>query len=614
MKGNKKTVVIVLLILFVLVGGAGGYLLWRVNQEKTVSPTDSDAAPNCLDVLTCFSYTSDENGYLQYVVDPNTEVQPIKEPLNITLKNSCASAKPILAVPNDPDNWEFDHWEITKNTTTPCSGDGGSVSSVQNLQNLQKLEDIQKGTVQEVSPKTNPRTDNAGNQCNGESCSGKSWKVKAVFKKKTPSEGDCQNVPTCFSYTTDGHGNLEYANRPGEFMTQPLTITLNNSCAIGQSIRAVPSSQGWEFDHWEVTESIMPCGASSEVRNVGVAGPDVEIVSPTANPRTDKASNRCKDSISCLGLTWDVKAIFKQKQSPLLYTVTYSYTPGDGGRLKKDGVLAPAYTSILLQDIVPGTKGPLVEAVPNENYKFDGWFENDGKGGILNPDKPVSTSPSRQDIINSSFAVIARFSPKLKGGDQDLFTVTYSYTPAEGGRLKKDGEFIPANTSIVLKDVVLNTKGPLVEAVPNANFKFDGWFKSDGKGGVSDLISNDSKRQDTITSSFTLVAKFSSTTTPPGGGETPPSGGETPPSGGTKPTLTVGTPTTTGTGKDGGSDDLPDTAMATTSKITILVGSIFLFVGLGLGWPKVVETFLTKENVPYVVHPEISSKVKSKKK
>ena len=40
---SKKTTVIILLLLFLVVGGTGGYLLWRVNQEKTVAPTDSEA-------------------------------------------------------------------------------------------------------------------------------------------------------------------------------------------------------------------------------------------------------------------------------------------------------------------------------------------------------------------------------------------------------------------------------------------------------------------------------------------------------------------------------------------------------------------------------------------
>lgn len=44
---SKKTTIVLLFILFLIVGGSGGYLLWRTNQEKTVAPTESEAAPSC---------------------------------------------------------------------------------------------------------------------------------------------------------------------------------------------------------------------------------------------------------------------------------------------------------------------------------------------------------------------------------------------------------------------------------------------------------------------------------------------------------------------------------------------------------------------------------------
>jgi len=43
---SKKTTVIILLILFLVVGSTGGYLLWRVNQEKELSPGESEAGSN----------------------------------------------------------------------------------------------------------------------------------------------------------------------------------------------------------------------------------------------------------------------------------------------------------------------------------------------------------------------------------------------------------------------------------------------------------------------------------------------------------------------------------------------------------------------------------------
>ena len=41
---GKKGIVLALIVGVLLLGGGGGYLLWRVNQEDTVAPTDSDAS------------------------------------------------------------------------------------------------------------------------------------------------------------------------------------------------------------------------------------------------------------------------------------------------------------------------------------------------------------------------------------------------------------------------------------------------------------------------------------------------------------------------------------------------------------------------------------------
>ena len=40
---SRKNLIILLVLFFVILGGTGGYLLWRVNQEETVAPTESAA-------------------------------------------------------------------------------------------------------------------------------------------------------------------------------------------------------------------------------------------------------------------------------------------------------------------------------------------------------------------------------------------------------------------------------------------------------------------------------------------------------------------------------------------------------------------------------------------
>ena len=53
---SKKTSIISIILLCLVLGGSGGYLLWRTNQDDTVGPTDSDAG--CIPVGTdeCIQY------------------------------------------------------------------------------------------------------------------------------------------------------------------------------------------------------------------------------------------------------------------------------------------------------------------------------------------------------------------------------------------------------------------------------------------------------------------------------------------------------------------------------------------------------------------------------
>lgn len=65
---TKKTRnIIILAIVFVILAGSGGYLLWRVNQADTVAPTDSDAGDNtdgkCVSNCNCNVYKSDLGTY-----------------------------------------------------------------------------------------------------------------------------------------------------------------------------------------------------------------------------------------------------------------------------------------------------------------------------------------------------------------------------------------------------------------------------------------------------------------------------------------------------------------------------------------------------------------------
>lgn len=105
---SKKTSIIVAIILFFVVGGTGGYLLWRVNQEDTVAPEDSEAGVVCDrdssgNVISCKAGGRDannncpescagyENGCCEYHIEPNTSCGD----------KSCNGSETLASCPQD---------------------------------------------------------------------------------------------------------------------------------------------------------------------------------------------------------------------------------------------------------------------------------------------------------------------------------------------------------------------------------------------------------------------------------------------------------------------------------------------------------------------------------
>ena len=123
---TKKTRTILFIVLGVLVVGGGGFLFWRINQEDTVAPTDSDASEeNC--VLKCTgpcgprtmagdNCQEDEAGicYYQPYGDSKTGCCEYEKVCNITAYHITYAAGPNGSVT-----------KAGKNSVAP----GGSISS-----------------------------------------------------------------------------------------------------------------------------------------------------------------------------------------------------------------------------------------------------------------------------------------------------------------------------------------------------------------------------------------------------------------------------------------------------------------------------------------------------
>ncbi len=93
---SKKTTVLLLLVLFFIVGGTGGYLLWRVNQEKTVAPTDSEAGGDICccpggNIQNCNDYPWSEYDECICTNGWCTTVPTCGQPLQCTTGKDCNS-------------------------------------------------------------------------------------------------------------------------------------------------------------------------------------------------------------------------------------------------------------------------------------------------------------------------------------------------------------------------------------------------------------------------------------------------------------------------------------------------------------------------------------------
>ncbi len=72
---NKKNVIILSVLTFVFLA-SGSFLLWRVNQEKTVAPEEGEATCVCPDGYTYFAMDKDEGGRLYCVNNSWKETMP----------------------------------------------------------------------------------------------------------------------------------------------------------------------------------------------------------------------------------------------------------------------------------------------------------------------------------------------------------------------------------------------------------------------------------------------------------------------------------------------------------------------------------------------------------
>ena len=152
---------------------------------------------------------------------------------------------------------------------------------------------------------------------------------------------------------------------------------------------------------------------------------------------------------------WEAKALF---------TVTTAADPAEGGKTSGDGSYASGANVTVI-------------AVPNEKYKFAGWYENGEK---------VSDNMEYSFAVTGDRKLTAKFTSTVK----KTYTITATANPEDGGSVSGAGTY-EEGTEIILSAKV------------NEGYTFVGWFAENGL-----LITGDMKFSHVVTEARVFKARY----------------------------------------------------------------------------------------------------------
>lgn len=311
---NRKTVIVTLLLVFLLVGGAGGYLLWRVNQKETVAPVDSDAGllepgeeKECLEreiKVTLFVEKIEEGSLTLLDGKEESEVGRIEQ----VFRNSCDTVPPVRA--NAKKGYKFLYWDdVARKRTSSKSPiqlkykdytDQGT-NTLRAV--FERIEEVEKYTVTYTAV-----------------CPGYKGEVQTLLTCSDPSSGIISADKTCLSQKIE---------KGGSGKTVYVVKATGEECVF----------KGWELE----------------------GGKD--LGNRPVHTATDVLSN------------FNIKAVFNRMYSGKDFTLKYSSR--SEGSLKVDGKEVKAYP-VTVQYISgkPYPHVPKIEAVAKEGWVFDRWESN----------------------------------------------------------------------------------------------------------------------------------------------------------------------------------------------------------------------------------------------
>ncbi|MGI6443538.1 MAG: InlB B-repeat-containing protein [Candidatus Dojkabacteria bacterium] len=334
---SKKSIAILLVVCFLILGGTGGYLLWRVNQPKTVAPTESEASipAICTRCKPGFcvndhcKISGNKNTFLGRPYCSESDcVTDHGHDMCVGCNYTDGQGNSRYCTMNDTEQYEcgVESYEITFNTST-----GGSVNPEG------------KKTVAPNGSISCTATPNVGYMFDKWEGSGggtvgyEGGDISKLVISSVTSDG-AYTAKFAKSYTLEiqvsPEGAGEVYDKDGRKITGAKYLQIKENSIIWNRAEA---NTGYHFVKWSDGK--------------------------TDNPREERITSN-------LVLT----AIFEKKTAE---TVKLTYSASKGGSIRGEKV----------QTIPKGGDGKSVEAIASSGYQFTGW--NDGVKTASRTDKKV---------------------------------------------------------------------------------------------------------------------------------------------------------------------------------------------------------------------------------
>ena len=491
---SKKGIWIGLVIGILLLGG--GYLLWRVNQEDTVAPTDSDASSTSCScpydkckkgTAECSSHESGIDGcvgcamegYYCYIEDANCTTSYVityvaGEGGSVTNAgpNSVVSGGSISSTATPNTGYRFVKWS-DENTTATRTDSNVQADATYTAQ-------FQQVGGYSLEIYVSPFGSGKVLDGNGSDISGKKYNNltpgSTIWAKAVPNPGykflrwqdgktdnprsekiNSNTVWTAiFEALPADKVVLTYIAEPGGAL-----IEINELVVIDEGSPSYDSSEG----SGTITQTIDKGGNANPVMAFPLKGCNCEFVKWSDGKTTPKRT----DTNVQASATYT--ALFQKVGGYSLEV--YVLPVGSGKVLDHDG---NDITGKKYQNLIPGSM-IWAKAVPNPGYKFIRW--QDGK-----TDNPRSENINSNTVWTATFEVLPA----------DKVVLTYIAGP--GGTI----------TGTATQEINKGASGTAVTATPNAGYTFEKW--SDGKTTATRTDTN-------VQVSATYTATFKSTNVVP---------------------------------------------------------------------------------------------------